>query len=87
MQTSIRKRTAHKSLRTLAFAGLASIISISAASAQMAAPTPANQYRSYYREVPVSRPVSSTSEINTRDPYHLPESYNYDWPYGEGLGH
>jgi len=53
----------------------------------MAAPTPANQYRSYYREVPVSRPVSSTAEINTRDPYHLPESYNYDWPYGEGLGH
>jgi hypothetical protein len=21
------------------------------------------------------------------DPYHLPDSYNYDWPYGLGLGH
>jgi hypothetical protein len=46
-----------------------------------------NQYQSDYRIVTVSRPVTSNGEMHTRDPYHLPESYNYDWPYGEGLSH
>ncbi len=35
--------------------------------------------------------VSNGSRLHPRtqpyDPYHLPDSYNYDWPYGEGLGH
>ncbi len=87
MQTSPQKQAARNGLCLLAFAGFVSIASLGAASAQQVAPASANQYYSYYREVPVSRPVSSSNEINTRDPYHLPESYNFDWPYGQGLGH
>jgi hypothetical protein len=48
MQTSLEKRTVRGGLRVLAFAGLATLISMSTASAQQAYPTRANQYYGLY---------------------------------------
>lgn len=87
MQTFSDKRTARSGFLLLAFAGLASIVSLGAATAQQAYPMRANQYYGSYQQNLVSRPVVSSSDVNVQDRYHLPDSYNYDWPYGMGLGH
>jgi hypothetical protein len=48
MQTSLEKRTVRGGLRVLAFAGLSTLISMGAASAQQAYPSRANQYYGLY---------------------------------------
>jgi len=62
-------------------------MAVSANAAARAFPAPADEFYAYYQQKPAVRPVISRGDVNIRDPYHLPESYNYDWPYGLGLSH
>jgi hypothetical protein len=52
MQTSMETRIVRSGLRVLAFAGLASILSVGAVSAQEAYPPRASQYYSLYEQNP-----------------------------------
>ncbi len=48
-----------------------------------------SDYYSYQTNTFASAPGREvmSRDVNMRNPYHLPESYNYDWPYGYGLSH
>lgn len=84
---SLQKRAIRTGLRMFVFACLASVVPLSQASACRPARLHEINSTAYHGEVHVIRSVTSSVHINARDPYHLPDSYNYDWPYGEGLSH
>jgi len=78
------KQAARYALLCLA---LAAMLPLTAEAATRVYPPHADEYYAYYQQKRTVGPVVSRGDVNIRDPYHLPESYNYDWPYGLGLSH
>ncbi len=62
MHRSLKKRIVGNGLRTLALTGLASITAITAASAQQASSTRANQYYSVYDQNPAVAGAASRQD-------------------------